>query len=261
MKVLVTRPAAQAGEWVEGLRRGGIEAEALPLIGIGAPADVAAVHRAWRQLRDYRMVMFVSPNAVEQFFALRPEGVAWPDTVQAASPGPGTARALLAAGVPPQRLVQPSDDAAQFDSEMLWAQRLCHEDWQGAAVLVVRGEGGRNWLAERWREAGARVDFVSAYRRQPPELDARAEALLAQALAQPRGHLWFFSSSEAIDHLERCCAERGLQPPWGAMLALATHPRIAQRARALGIVAPLECRPALAAVQATIRRSIQSSAP
>ncbi|MGD9834490.1 MAG: uroporphyrinogen-III synthase, partial [Piscinibacter sp.] len=60
MKVLVTRPAAQAAEWVAGLRERGIDAAALPLIGIHPPADTAPVRAAWAALAGHRMAMFVS---------------------------------------------------------------------------------------------------------------------------------------------------------------------------------------------------------
>ena len=35
---------------------------------------------------------------------------------------------------------------------------------EGKRVLIVRGDGGREWLAERLREAGADVTLVAAYR-------------------------------------------------------------------------------------------------
>ena len=65
MKLLVTRPAAQAVEWVAALRERGVEADALPLIGIFAPRDAAPVRAAWASLAAHRLVMFVSPNAAE----------------------------------------------------------------------------------------------------------------------------------------------------------------------------------------------------
>lgn len=260
MRVLVTRPAAQAAAWVAQLRRAGLDAHALPLIDIAAPPDAAAVRDAWLRLDGYRAAMFVSPNAVEQFFAQRPPAAAWPEALWAASPGPGTDKALHAAGVPAAQRLQPDSTAPQFDSTSLW-ERLRERSWRGERVLIVRGDGGRNWLAERLREAGAQVEFVCAYRRHAPRLDADAQALLGAAIAQPALHLWFFSSSEAVDHLERCCAQRGLHPDWSQARALATHPRIAQRARRLGIVEPIECRPSVEAVTAAIERSIQSSAP
>jgi uroporphyrinogen-III synthase len=246
MRILVTRPAAQANEWVQQLQAAGLDAHALPLIDIAAAPDVSAVHEAWRSLTGQTMVFFVSPNAASHFFASRPDGAAWPDDLLAASPGPGTTRVLRCLGV--SHIVEPAADAAQFDSEALWAQ-LGTREWRGQRVLVVRGTGGRDWLAERLREEGARVSFVAAYARTAPKLSDAQKVLMADAIARPTQHLWFFSSSEAIDHLEAL----SVQTDWHAASALATHPRIAERARRLGIGRVLEARPALEAVIACIQ--------
>ena len=75
MRVLVTRPLAQAAEWVEALRSHGIDAVALPLIAIVPPSDPLAVVDSWANLAGRRLVVFVSPNAALQFFARRrPDG-------------------------------------------------------------------------------------------------------------------------------------------------------------------------------------------
>ena len=251
MRVIVTRPAAQAADWVLRLRAEQIDAVALPLIGVAPAANAAAVEDAWATLATQRLVVFVSPNAAEHFFAHRPAGAHWPAGVLAGSPGPGTTRSLLGLGVPAAQTVAPAADSAQFDSEALW-QQLTAQDWQAAAVLIVRGDAGRDWLAETLRSRGANVDHVAAYRREAPVFDAAQQALLAAALHAPAAHLWYFSSSEAIDHLER--ASVAFAPlRWAEARALATHPRIAERARQLGIARVAECRPPLAAVVACIQ--------
>ena len=255
MRVIVTRPAAQAMPWVQSLQQHGIWAQALPLMEIAPALDAAAVTIAWQQLAAARLVMFVSANAVEHFFALRPHGAAWPRSTQAASPGPGTTRALQEAGVPPPQIVEPAADSPQFDSEALW-QVLRTQDWQGAAVQVVRGDGGRDWLADTLREHGAQVGFVSAYRRTAPTWDAAAQSLLADALARPAAHLWFFSSSESIDHLMTHLERSAAALPAGAR-ALATHPRIASRAQKAGFAPVWQSLPTLGGVVACI----QSIAP
>lgn len=248
MRLIVTRPAAQAAEWVADLRRLGIDAVALPLIGICPPGDRAPVAAAWANLAAQRLVMFVSPNAAEQFFALRPAGAVWPAATLAGSPGPGTSRVLRALGVPQACIVEPKADAAQFDSESLW-ERLRERDWAGAVALIVRGESGRDWLAERLREAGAEVGFVTAYERAAPALDDVQRACLNEALAAPHAHTWMFSSSESIAHLLALAPDAA----WRAARALATHPRIAERAREAGFGAVHECRPALDAVVACLQ--------
>ena len=248
MRVLVTRPAGQAGEWVDGLRAAGLDAVALPLIGIEGPAHPAAVQAAWAGLTGFTMVMFVSPNAAAHFFALRPDGLAWPEQVLAASPGPGTTAALQRLGVPDRLIVQPAPDAPQFDSEALW-QAIAHRPWDGARVLIVRGTSGRDWFAARLAEQGASVELLAAYQRCAPRLDPPAASVLAAALADPGQHLWFFSSSEAVGHL----AVLAPDAPWARASALATHPRIADRARQQGFGRVVEARPSLAAVAACIQ--------
>ena len=98
MRLIVTRPAAQAGPWVNALQALGLDAQALPLIGIAPPHDLAPVRAAWSGLAHQRLVMFVSANAVEHFFAARPAGALWPAALPAGSTGPGTSAALRGAG-------------------------------------------------------------------------------------------------------------------------------------------------------------------
>ncbi len=254
MRLIVTRPAAQAGAWVAALQALGQDAVALPLIAVAPPADLAPVRLAWQRLPQCSLAMFVSANAVAHFFAAAP--APWPAGVRAGSTGPGTSAALRAAGVPAALLVEPATDAVQFDSEALWA-RLSHESWSGLQVLVVRGEDGRDWLAETLRARGAEVHFVAAYRRHAPRLKPEEQALLAQALAAPAAHLWLFSSSEAVGHL------RTLAPTadWHRSRAVASHPRIAQAARDAGFgqVQPAPPSPEAVAALAAAWPSIQSA--
>ena len=89
----------------------------------------------------------------------------------------------------------------------------------------MRGEDGRDWLAETLQAHGAQVDFVAAYRRCPPRPDAVQTALLQRALVAPADHLWLFSSSQAVAHLQALAG--GGTGAWQAARAVASHPRIA----------------------------------
>ncbi len=184
---------------------------------------------------------------MQHFFAARPQSLAWPAGVVAGAPGPGTASALRAAGCPDAAIVTPRSDAAQFDSEALW-RRLQDRPWRGARVLVVRGDGGRDWLADRLTEAGAQVDALSAYRRVAPSFAGVARERLDAALASDDA-VWLFSSSEAIANLARAAGGTG----WGRARAVATHPRIAARARGLGFGVVVEAGATVDAVVACIQ--------
>ena len=258
MRVLVTRPAAQAQAWVTRLRERGIDAHALPLIEIVDAQDLAplrsrvgnAVRTLARVLREpERRASDSSRSGRRVRLGLRPRG--------RLRPAPAPRKRCAALGVPPATIVEPAADAAQFDSEALWS-RLSAQAWRDAQVLCVRGDGGRDWLVERLRSAGAQVECVSAYRRVAPVLDAGARQLLADALAQPARTLWWFSSSQAIDHLSALIEH---EVDWSGARALVTHPRIATRARKLGFGHVDETRPASEDVLNAIERSIQSAAP
>ena len=247
--VLVTRPADDAQRWVRVLQAQGLEAQALPLIDIAPVLDAAALDAAWQALPGLHALMFVSAHAVSHFFAGRPR--AWPPALRALAPGPGTARALVAHGVPAECVDTPPQDAAQFDSEALW-QQVGARDWAGRRVRLVRGRdehgaeasAGRNWLAERLAERGAHVDALAVYQRAAPRFTpAQLERLAA---AQHDGTVMLLSSSQAIAHL----------PPgldWRQAQALATHPRIAEAARRAGFGRVSQSRPTLADVTASIK--------
>ena len=260
LQCVVTRPAAQAGDWLQALHEAGLDAQPLPLIDIAPAADPALVQAAWNSLPGQALVMFVSANAVQHFFAARPATLpawppsmpAWPAGVQAAAAGPGTAAALCAAGVPAQQVVSPADDAPAYDTEALWSL-LQRQGWAGRSVLIVRGDGGRDWLADTLQAQGAQVHFVAAYRRVLPQPDAAGRAVLARAALAPASQLWLFSSSEAVANL------LALAPAvhWAGAAALATHPRIAQAARNAGFGQVQEVGPQRTAVVAAALAAAQ----
>lgn len=247
-RVIVTRPAQESARWVDALRAAGLDAVPLPLIRIAPACDAHALRQARTHLRDHGALMFVSAAAVVHFFD---GSVAASAAVRCWATGPGTARALRQAGVPAEAIDTPPEDAAQFDSEALWAI-VRAQVRPGMRVLVVRGgdpEGrpsGRDWLAREIAAAGGQVDTVVAYRRLPPSFDA-AGAHLANEGAAGRA-LWVFSSAEAIGNL--CRAAPDLR--WQAATAVTTHARIAEAARVAGFGVVHLCPPGLPALVASI---------
>ena len=266
VRLLLTRPQAQADDWARRMAALGVPTASLPLIDIEPADDPAPIAAAWSTLPDVDLAMFVSPNAVEHFFERRPAGAPWPERTWAATVGPGSARALIERGVPAARLVQPPAGSDSLDSEHLWPElvRVAGADWSGRRALLLRGDGGREWLGDRLRDAGADVSAVGVYRRTCPRLSPEAAALLRAALEAPARHVWLFSSSEAIGHLEALekgtretgpAASVGRSTPsvWGHVRALATHERIAARAQALGVGHVVLVRPEAEAVAAGFR--------
>lgn len=275
-RVIVTRPEPDAAPWVRQLEQAGIAAEAFPLIDIapvGSAADVQALQDAWQALDGYAACLFVSGHAVASFFKqnkalaqcvpaqlainnIASEGSRQiPPGLRFMAPGPGTVAALLAAGVPAAQVDAPAADASQFDSEALW-QVIGARDWRGRKVLIVRGQSaggqgataGRDWIVRQWQDAGASVDFVGVYQRRPPGVSEAQVARARQASAD--GSVWLFSSSEAVANLVGLAGLQGVD--WGRARAVATHPRIAQAARAAGWGVVVESRPALKDIRQTL---------
>lgn len=256
MRVIVTRPELDAKRWLRALGARGFDALALPLIDIAPIADVQPLQAAWWALGSYDAVMFVSGNAVEQFFAARPVGLqGWcvGNLIQTRvwAPGPGTAAALRKADVPAGLIDAPATDSDQFDSEALW-QVVQGQVHAASRVLIVRGTDasgkstGRDWLGAQLAAKGARVDKIEAYQRRPP-LWGPAQRLAAQQAAQD-GSVWLFSSSEAVANLLCMLPAQS----WQASRAVATHPRIALAVRDAGFGVVWESRPTLDAVVASI---------
>ncbi len=265
MRVIVTRVQPQASAWAEKISASGHDAVVLPLIEVRGLTAPQAIQRAWEHWPSYTAAMFVSSHAVDFFFkenkALAHDlhGLTAIKTRVWAT-GPGTGKALLAQGVAAALLDMPMVQAGQFDSEALW-QVVGPQVKPGDKVLIVRGNSlaqagaagadpesgvGREWLAQRLMQAGAEVEFVVAYERGAPHWSVPQ---LAQAQDAARdGSVWLFSSAEALDHL------RALLPTadWSQARAVATHPRIAAAASALGFGVVKQARPTFDSVLASI---------
>lgn len=265
MRVIVTRPAQEAAQWVHALNDAGFDAVALPLIGVLPPPDPAALAVVWGRINEFDAVMFVSGNAVDHFFASKPSaapvfGMPGAIHTRAFVTGPGSLSALKRAQVDTRCIDMPDRAAEQFDSEALW-RVVASRVHAGYRVLIVRGSAavdgavaaekavdgvGRDWFAEQVRTAGGSVEFVVSYQRRPPELSDADRAMVRQAAID--GSVWLFSSSEAIGNLVACCADQ----PWARAKAVVTHSRIAQAARKAGFSVVCESRPTLAALMASI---------
>lgn len=252
MRVVLTRPVQDSGRWAEALRMRGHEVVLLPLIEIAPAPDGEALRRAAARLGGCDAAMFVSANAVRGFMAAL-GGAPWPARARAWATGPGTAQALLEAGVPPGAIDTPPAQAAQFDSEALWAV-VGPQVHAGTRVLVSRGAGedgraaGRDWLASRLEETGASVDTVAAYARRVPTWTSEQAALARRCAAEAT---WLFSSSQAVGALAKLLPGQD----WSGARAVATHERIAQAARDAGFGVVWVSRAAEADVIATLESS------
>ena len=147
----------------------------------------------------------------------------------------------MAAGVPANRIDHPPADARQYDSESLWPV-VQGTLARGDRVWIVRGAdaarpaatgNGRDWLARQLEARGVQVCWCVAYQRCLPHWTPVQHQQARRALAD--GSVWLFTSSEAVDNLARLLApDAPAAGLFSVARALATHARVAARARAMG---------------------------
>lgn len=232
--VLCTRPAAQAEPLCQRLAAAGAKVWRLPAMAIEALGHAAGHRAAVGPLDHYRWVIYVSANAVAHgaflLEALPAINGARPEVLAI---GPATAQALLAAGhtvaLPP---------GGRYDSETLLAAPELQQV-HGERILIVRGEGGREHLAQSLQARGAMVHYANVYRRVVPPTTALLidqVALAEQALASGALHVVTATSSELLDNTLRLFPDASClsKVAW-----LAGSRRIGQRVRELGFQGPL----------------------
>ncbi len=161
--VLVTRPEHQAGELIDAVRAAGGTPIRFPAFDIVARRD-DAIDEDLAAIGPADIVIYVSANAV-RFGRRALSGAPSPPTVAAI--GPATAAALEDAGIDVG--VRPLDG---FNSEHLLADPA-FEDVSGRRITIVRGESGRELLAETLRHRGATVRYLSVYAMRPHEFTAQ----------------------------------------------------------------------------------------
>lgn len=189
-RVLVTRPSQQAELLCRAIEEAGDIAISCPLLEIKPLADDVLIKQSAQSLADYDMVVFVSANAVQYFapFMVKPvmhQGD-WVAIGQA-----------TAAAMRDNQLPLTIKNQSPYTSEALL---LLPEfvDLSGRRVLIVKGVGGREHLAEQLQQRGAIVDAVACYQRAMPDIDV--SSLVKQWHQQPVD-VMVVTSSEALANL------------------------------------------------------------
>lgn len=219
--VLVTRPAAQAADFMDRLETLGAAPFLFPALAILPASRPEALAAILARLDRYDLAIFISPTAAERGLAAAGP---WPARLKVAAVGRGTGQALAEAGI--TEVLTPDTGA---DSEHLLALPE-FEAMAGKRIVIFRGEGGRELLADTLRGRGAHVDYAECYRRGLPEADPAP--LLAALDAGRIGAVTVFSG-ETLDNLLAMLGSDGLTQLRATPL-FAPHPRIAEHARALG---------------------------
>lgn len=238
--IAITRPLDQANKLSEMIGQAGGHAISFPLIAIAPLEDYSAFEQQLLHLADYDLAIFISSNAVQNAMPrVIKHGI--PEHLQFSAIGPVTAQELQAFGV--KQVLTPHD---RFDSESLLALPQMQQ-MHGKRIVIFRGVGGREVLADTLKSRGALVDFAECYQRINPQQNADVLRTLWQ---NKELDAVVVTSSEAMRHLLQM-TDNG-QAEWIRKTYLCVnHARIAEEphkiglqvavAKAPGDVAMLEC--------------------
>ena len=245
--IIVTRPSGQARQLIDVLTRA-IEASgvgkrslpeilSLPLLTIVPKSDEHLVDHIATALSNADLAIFVSPNAIESVMRLLERD--WQDFSKKIIPigvmGGSSNLALKNHGIGleenPTPIIIPGNNE-NWDSEGLWQELGSLQwDWQNKKVVIFKGEGGRDWLADTLTRAGATVETISTYSRMPLDLDNPAWHLVREMDLSKS--LWLLTSSEAVRYLGEVMKDQFIQN-LNAASALCPHHNIADAAELIG---------------------------
>lgn len=185
--VLITRPKHQATDFVAAItQKGGIAIE-LPVMEVIAH-DTAKIEHDVASLLEPDIAIFVSANAIRL-------GLAHAGTARIAVIGPATAIAARRHG---REVDIQSVDG--FDSEhLLQAEEL--QEVHGKVIRIVRGNVGRELLAQTLRARGAIVEYLSVYRRQIPEYSDEELARITEQWLAGKVDVVTIMSVESLQNL------------------------------------------------------------
>lgn len=192
-RIVVTRPDHQAQGLCQAIERLGGAVLRFPAIEIAPPKSLALAHASLANIDDYDWLIFISANAVNGALALLPRETLATIQARFAAVGSATAGALLRAGRAPD--VYPERGGGGEDLLQLGVFAApCKQ-----RILIIRGEGGKEWLAQELARRGATVGYAEVYRRVCPK--PTPEQIAGVWLAPTPPQIVIVTSRDALENL------------------------------------------------------------
>lgn len=222
LRLLVTRPQHQSAHLSQLITQAGGIPLVLPVLAI----EAVAVSIDSDELFEYQWIIFTSTNAVEIGLPLL---LPLPPTLAIASIGKKTAASLQSFLAPRAIVTAPSP----YNSESLLSLPVFQSVAQHN-IMIVKGEGGRDLLAETLLQRGARVKTLAVYRREQPIQD------VTWLEAAGKIDAIIVTSNESLSHLFKLLSQFAWLPDTPLILM---SQRMVETARQLGSTANLWIAP------------------
>jgi uroporphyrinogen-III synthase len=215
--IVITRPSHQTSEIKSLVNEHQGHPIEFPLLEIQSKSQNETFQHTVLKLEDYDWAIFISSNAVQFGMpAVKQAFHTLPESIKFAAIGPSTQKALKLFDV--QDVLIPEEN---FDSEGLLATSEMN-DIQNKKIIIFRGEGGRETLAETLRTRGAAVTYAECYTRTFPQtnldlLKAFSEKIHISAI--------LITSSEACKEFVRLSRQKNMDF-LKDILFIVNHPRM-----------------------------------
>ena len=231
--VLFTRPQGQGEELVSALEDNGWQCIRQPLLKIHPfhtehSQAYISIKQQILNLCDFDVVISVSSNAstlavdwIDQYWPQMPLGINW------YAVGPSSAAPFKKLGI------EVATPLKNHSEGLLTLPDL--QDMNLKKVLILRGKGGRELLADTLKSRGASVQYAELYERQAVPFE---NGELAKLLRQRQIHYALITSGEMAQQLAK---EIGQDSALLNIHLIVPSERIAKIAKTLGFNRPYVC--------------------
>ena len=244
-RLLLTRPAEESAALGNVLADAGIFSSCLPLLEIEPISPSDTLRGVVQQLDHYCAAIVVSKPAARIVTAMIQQQNVQAPALHWFSVGAATGQILQDQGL----TVHFPDEGDDSEALLAMPELRAAVAQTDSRVLIVRGEGGRELLAEHLRESGARVEYLELYRRALPHYPP---ATLPRRIEAERLNGLVVSSGQGFEHLRQLAGDAW--PQLARLPLFVPSPRVAELARAAGAQTVVDCRGASAAALLTALR-------
>ena len=198
MRIVVTRPRAQAAELVTQLEELGADPIEVPTIQVVAPKNPAPLARVCSRIGDFDWIVFTSANAVSHVMhrvLAGPGDVRDLKGVRLCAVGPATAEALS------QYHIRIDVVPDEYRATGVVRALARNDDLRGTHILLPRADLARDLLPTQLRQAGATVSTVTAYRTTPVDLETAGGPDIYRLLLERQVDIITFTSGSSVKNL------------------------------------------------------------
>lgn len=229
--LLITRPEPENTLSCSFFEAAGAEVTSLPVMEI-APLEEkhSSIQSQLFELDNYNKVIFISKNAVRH-------GVEWIDHCWPQLPvgiewigiGDGTTQLLNELGYPlgiQAKSIQLAAENGDVSVSEALVQSPSFQQVENEKILIVKGSGGRELLADTLKQRGANVNSLALYKR------AKITYSLERLEKADSADIICITSAEGLENLVEMLSNRNKN--WFNKTLITPSQRVADKAKSLG---------------------------